>query len=290
MKRNDDRGTVRVVSTESLLSISRAWLTVYCHKVCGYEWGLKRPVANWFVNRLGASSFSADISYFTRYGIASWAAWFVAQRDAILLTTASQNERVVIWALVAGLDSRRQWIMLNHATQIAYHEFYYGKLFSVKDAILRDSPWRNQWVSVQKHAVGLCAIGIGDFSQYNGKVLVVAEGVLDCFDEGISLRIIQGVTYRAPGALVLLDAQISWLLSLNNNSLRRAIGAYDLGFGSAPRIPRTFCEGLCGLTIRKQRSLFPSLIVRWAPVMEYFSMPKKIRQMFILTVQEVALS
>lgn len=111
MKRNDDRGTVRVVSTESLLSISRAWLTVYCHKVCGYEWGLKRPVANWFVNRLGASSFSADISYFTRYGIASRAAWFVAQLEAILITSASQNERVVIWALVAGLDSRRQWIM-----------------------------------------------------------------------------------------------------------------------------------------------------------------------------------
>lgn len=264
-----------------------AWLTVFCHHACGDAWGLKRPVSEWLLARLGSPAFAARLSAYTRHGIAARAVWFDRQIDVLLQEAAVRGERVDIWVLGAGLDSRWQWILDQHADQVeSYREFDYMSLLTMKDRLLHGSPWHDTWRKVTMHGADLGQDPGNILPQGTGRVIVVAEGLLDYFDEQGKRALIRAIVRNTTHASVLLDAQSSWLLSRNNRNPAGSTGADELTYGWAPACPIRFYDGLEGLAVRAHEPLLPALLKKRFPLISLIPMPRLIRNAYNLLLLE----
>jgi O-methyltransferase involved in polyketide biosynthesis len=272
------------LALEQLSKISQtAWLTAFCHHDCGKDWALKRPVSSWLIERLGAPPFAGELSFFTRHGISARAKWFDDQIVAALAGFAASNEKVEIWTLGAGFDSRWHWILQCYGAAISrYREFDFGDLLETKNEVLSLSPWRERWSEVERHAGDLMADAKTILPRVDGPVIVVVEGLLDYFDRDRKLALLDALRGRAPRSTILLDAQSAWLLAQNNKRARRATGAVDVTFAWAPPDPVGFYDAIEGCEVTSHKGLLPDLIRRRLPLLRFVPMPKKIERAYSL--------
>jgi len=260
-----------------------AWLTAFCHYDCGSDWGLERPVSYWLIKQFGAPSFGDGLSFFTRHGIAARAKWFDNQIAKAIEREAVLGKKIEIWVLGAGFDSRWQWILQDYDDIVShYREFDLQDLLDVKNEILSASRWREQWSKIERHPGNVMVDAMSLLPVTNLPVIIIAEGLLDYFDRESKLSLFKKLHNCAPCATIFLDAQNSWLLSLNNKRAQRSTGNEDVVFAWAPLDPMDFYATIEGIKITSHQSLLPNLLrYRW-PLLRYVPMPRKIRQAYTL--------